>query len=156
MMGRMPVRAAGPLLFMLLASMAPVRLPAAEPPQGGVPSSKSFMFNSQEAGELAKALADFERMKSTGNAVEETAAPPPDVPNIYVSALAYYGEGQWTVWANGYRIVPGKQAPNFSVVSVNEDRAEIAVGGTKPARFMLHPYQTWRARYNDIVEGIVP
>jgi len=127
--------------------------------QEDVPLPRSLLFNETEATAVTRAILDFERMKVTGTAsVEETTigAPPPALPNVFVSALASYGEGRWTVWANGYRVTPGHQPPDFTVISVNDDKAEIAVGGSTPAHFMLHPYQTWRSRSNDIVEGIVP
>ncbi len=148
-------RTGAKLLALFLAGSLPLRL-WADPPPATPPAAKSLLFPEADAAALAKAIADYNRMKNTGVVAEESAAPPPDVPNIYVSGLAYYGDGAWTVWANGYRIVPGRQAPDFSVVSVSEDAAEITVGGSKPARFVLHPYQTWLARSNDIVEGIVP
>jgi len=127
---------------------------AAQPNQPIVGGS-SILFNDTEEIALKKAILDFERMKVTGSSVEEAVAVA-DVPNVYVSALANYGEGQWTVWANGYRVTPGHQPAGFTVLSVSDDQAEIAVGGGKPAHFMLHPYQTWRARTRDVVEGILP
>lgn len=118
-------------------------------------AANSILFSGAEEIAVKKAILDYERMKVTGSSVEEAVATP-DIPNIFVSALAYYGEGQWTVWANGYRVTPQRQPPGFTVVEVDENKAEIAVGGAKPARFFLRPYQTWRSRTNDVVEGIIP
>ena len=118
---------------------------------------KSLLFDPAEVATLTKAIADYERSKIAGAPViEDKEAPPPSVPNIYLSGMAYFGQGQWTVWANGYRIAPNRQAPNFTVVAVNDSEVEIAVGGSDPARFKLRPYQTWRSRSRDVVEGIVP
>jgi len=122
---------------------------------GEVSVGNSILFNDADEFALKRAILDYERMRVTGSSVEEAVATP-DSPNIFVSALAYYGEGQWTVWANGYRVTPGHQAPGFTVVAVSEETAEIAVGGGKPAHFALRPYQTWRSRTNDVVEGIFP
>ena len=143
----------------LMAACAAVLLGSGPAAAGeDVPLPRPLLFNEGEAGAVTRAILDFERLKVTGTAapVEEPGANAPESPNVFVSALAYYGEGQWTVWANGYRVSPGRQPPAFTVISVNDERAEIAVAGSKPAHFMLRPYQTWRSRFNDIVEGIVP
>lgn len=143
------------LALTVLAAMAPVLCGAQEP--NDFSWQNSLLFYEGDAHALSQAIRDFDRMRVTGAVVEEKQAEaPPDVPNIFVSALAYYGEGDWTVWANGYRVTPTRQPPQFSVIAVNADKAEIAVGGSKPARFFLRPSQTWRSRTNDVVEGIVP
>ena len=143
------------LTVALLLAASAARLPAAEPPLAPAPApGKSLLFAPADASAISKAIADFERTKTTGVVAEDVR--PPDVPNIYVSALAYYGEGEWTVWANGYRIVPNRQPPDFTVISVTQDSAEISVSGSHPARFVLHPYQTWLSQSDDVVEGIFP
>jgi len=115
---------------------------------------KSLLFSPAESESIARALTDFERMNVTGQSVEEAA--PLTVPNIYVSAIVDFGDGQWTVWANGYRISPNHQTPQFTVTSVQNDSAEIQISGEKPEKILLRPYQTWMARSHSIVEGIVP
>jgi len=121
----------------------------------GAPS-KSLLFSPEEAAEVSKAIADYERLETTGQKSEDIVAPPPSVPNIYVTAIADYGDGLWTVWANGYRISPNRQPPGFTVTGVSQDRAEISVPGEQPIRLSLRVAQTWRARSKDIVEGIFP
>jgi len=115
---------------------------------------KSLLFTPTEADAVAKAMAEFDRMNVTGQSVEEAAAP--QGTNIYVSAIVDYGEGRWTVWANGYRISPERQPPQFTVLAVKDDLAEIRVSGDKQDRILLRPYQTWLARSHSIVEGIFP
>ena len=120
----------------------------------GQDAPKSLLFNPSETAAVARALADFERMNVTGQTVEET--PASHVPNVYVSAIVDFGEGRWTVWANGYRISPNHQTPLFTIVSVSGDAAEIELSGEKHERIQLRPYQTWLSRSNNIVEGIFP
>ncbi len=80
----------------------------------------------------------------------------PRLPNVYVSAILDFGDGNWTVWANGLRVTPDHQSPLFRVSSVRNNAAEIVVPGEDGGRFVLQPYQTWRSRQKDVVEGIVP
>jgi hypothetical protein len=139
--------------FCLAAAMFAVA--AAASAQEDKPPFDSILFSDDEAIAVKKAILDFERMKVTGSTVEEVTAVS-EVPNIFVSAVADYGEGKWTVWANGYRVTPQRQPTGFTVVSVSGESAEILVGGSSPAHVTLRPYQTWRARTNDVVEGIIP
>lgn len=115
---------------------------------------KSLLFSPAEAAAIAKARADFERLNQVGPAVEEEAAP--QTPNIYVSAIANYGGGRWTVWANGYRIVAGRQPASFTVLAVQDDYAVIKVSDEKQEKIVLRPSQTWLSRSHQVVEGIVP
>ena len=135
-----------------------------------VPPSGSLLFSDIDADSIQRAIAAFERMSNlpvaeieqSQSQAQAEASPgvrgvrPSGVPNVYVSAVMDFGEGQWVVWANGYRISPEHQAPEFSVVSVKKNSVEVFVPGDQPARFHLHPYQTWRSRHHDIVEGILP
>jgi len=141
-------------LSLVLAAMGVfLRAGAAEV---AVPPSKSLLFSPEDAAAIAKAIADYERLETTGQKSEDTNVPPPSVPNIYVTGIADYGDGLWTVWANGYRISPNRQPPGFKVVGVTADRAEISVAGEQPVLLKLRVAQTWRARSKDIVEGIFP
>ena len=140
------------LWVVLALIVAGIPADAAPPPS----AAKPLLFSPEETASLEKAVADYERLETTGQKSEEAAAPPSATPNIFVTAIADYGEGQWTVWANGYKISPGRQPPDFSVLGVKTDQAEIMVPGEQPVRFTLHSYQTWRARSKDIVEGIFP
>ena len=125
---------------------SPETLPASRP---------SLLFTPAEVAALRQAFADAAKPRTQLQAEAPTAAGPA-LPNIYVSAVAEFGSGQWTVWANGYRIVPGRQPPDFQVLSVRDDSVEIVFPGTPPSRFVLHPHQTWLGRSDSIVEGIFP
>ncbi len=123
------------------------------------PPERSLLFGPDEVTAVRKAIAAL-----TGASAPEGGQVNSDVaeaaklvaPNIFLSAVVDLGNGQWTVWANGYRINPGHQPPGFRVISVKENTVEIIAEGEQIARFRLHPYQTWRAAQHDIVEGIVP
>ena len=119
------------------------------------PARTSLLFTPAEMAALTKALSDVGRPQLVPSA---SAAEPdkPVIPNIYLSAVAEFSPGQWVVWANGYRIVPGREAPDFKIVSVHDDQVEIAVDSDPPARFSLQPHQTWLSRSNSVVEGIFP
>jgi len=159
------------VLFALLSWQVSVR--AAEMPAGQgdtaapAPAIPSLMFSPADVAAIEKAQATALQPVGTATAepvgeqapeAESEAPPPPKptVPNVYVSAIVDLGDGQWTVWANGYRITPGRQPPGFTVLAVADDAVDIAVTGEQPARFRLHPFQTWRSRQGDIVEGIHP
>ncbi len=150
----------GMAAWLMIASPATAAEPEAHqpsPPQ----TSRSLMFSDAEVDAVAKALAALEKVRETGIAAEADQAPAEQpqksrVPNIYVSAILDLGDGNWTVWANGYRINARQQAPEFKVVAVKDNLAEIVVDGDQPARFRLHADQTWRSAHHDIVEGIFP
>ena len=113
---------------------------------------------------IEKAMADYQRQLQAPTMVQqlpdraEPAARQPVTrqPNVYVSAILDFQDGRWTVWANGYRITAQAQAPDFTVVRVKENAADIVVPGADGAKFRLYPYQTWVASHHDIVEGIFP
>ena len=119
------------------------------------PMRASLLFTPAEIAALTKALSDVGRpqLVLSGSAAESGK---PVIPNVYLSAVAEFSPGHWTVWANGYRIVPGHEAPGFKIVAVQDDRVEIAVDSDPPAHFSLQPHQTWLARSNSVVEGIFP
>ncbi len=116
---------------------------------------KSVMFTGGETVAVRQALADAQSGKLPAEEGGGLAGAASDR-NIYVSGVADMGDAGWTVWANGLRISPTHQAEAFTVEAVKDDVVDIAVGGEHPAKFRLHPYQTWRAAHHDIVEGIVP
>ena len=102
------------------------------------------------AGEIA-AKAHEEAQKAAA-----TDASKPHLPNVYVSAILDFGDGNWTVWANGLRVTPNSQSPLFHIVAVRGNSVDIMVPGDGGGRFVLQPYQTWRSRQKDVVEGIYP
>ena len=123
----------------------PQAAPAAEP----LPDA-SLLFSPAEVVAIRRAL------NHTATAADEQASVVvTTVPNIHVSAIADLGDGHWTVWANGWRITPGHQPPGFQVVSVHDDEVDLIVDDGPGVRVRLHPSQTWRAAYHDVVEGIV-
>jgi hypothetical protein len=145
-----------PAACLLLAGFGSVD--AQQPPQTAEDSSanqRSLLFGPDEVAAVRRALA-----AQNSTAVPEASTVPEEmkatVSNIFVSGLVNSGDGQWTVWANGYRISSDHQPPSFRVVSVKENDVEIVTGGEQPVRFHLRPYQTWRAAQHDIVDGIVP
>jgi hypothetical protein len=139
------------------SNAGPARAPALLENSQGFPPASSLMFSEADVGAVEKSLAAF----ASGTPEVEAGKPEPEtvkprMPNIYVSAIIDLKGGDWIVWANGYRISPRQQAPNFQVVAVRDDAAEIVVAGDQPARFRLHPAQTWRSAHHDVVEGIFP
>jgi hypothetical protein len=110
-----------------------------------------------EAARQGLANGAPEASASPPGAPGEIASPSkPHMPNVHVSAVLDLGAGRWTVWANGYRITPDRQPPQFKILSVAGNSVEIAVAGDNPARVRLHANQTWRVRQRDIVEGTLP
>ncbi len=118
------------------------------------PTRTSLLFTPAESAAIGKALSEVGRPQLA--APTSTEPNRPVIPNIYLSAIAEFGPGHWTVWANGYRIAPGHQPPGFEIVAVHDDRVDIAVASDPPARFSLQPHQTWLSRSNSVVEGIFP
>ena len=145
------------LLFLsaLAASVVHAQSPEPDAAPAQITKRSSLLFTAGEVAALQKALSDATRPASQLK-TENSAASAPSIPNVYVSAVAQFGPNQWTVWANGYRIVPGRQPQEFQVLSVRDDNVEIAVPGDRPARFVLKPHQTWLGQSDSIVEGIVP
>ncbi|WP_199175496.1 hypothetical protein [Telmatospirillum siberiense] len=126
--------------------------PPGEPGAGG----RTLLFSAEEAAAIRRALAGQSEGGASADMEKAVSAGKGGAANIFVSALVDLGNGQWTVWANGYRISPDHQPPGFRVISVKENDVEIVTLGDEPARFHLRPFQTWRAARHDIVEGIVP
>jgi hypothetical protein len=119
-------------------------------------AKRSLMFTAQEMAKIVGAINDVNKPHSAQAPIVPGQPAKPALPNIYVSAVADYGSGRWTVWANGQRIAPGRKAPGFRVVAVRDDRVEILVDGDPPERVVLRPHQTWLSASDDIVEGIIP
>ncbi len=137
----------------------------AKPPPGAPPAMNSVMFTPAELAQIAKAVEDHlhpravEIAKASAAAASlaaQTAIAKPHVPNIYVSAVLDFGGGDWTVWANGLKVTPGRQSPLFRVTSVSGNSVDIEVPSEAGLRVRLQPNQTWRSREHDVVEGIVP
>lgn len=119
-------------------------------------AKRSLMFTAQEMARIAGAISDVNKPRAAVQVLEPGKPARPVLPNIYVSAVADYGSGHWTVWANGLRIAPGHKAPGFQIVAVRDDRVEILVEGDPQERIVLRPHQTWLSESNDIVEGLIP
>ena len=124
------------------------------------PPPRTAMFTSAEVAQILSAISDASKPHSnlaTSAVSGDTIEPiKPIIPNIYLSAVADYGAGHWTVWANGQRIMPGRQTPGFQIVAVRDDRVDILVEGDTPAHITLRPHQTWLSVSKDVVEGIIP
>jgi len=125
----------------------------------------SLMFTPDEVQAINKAIADHlhppaEMVEAKAQAVAAEAAVAearkPRVPNIYVSAVVDFGGGDWTVWANGLKVTPDRQPPLFRVVAVDGNTVDIVPRSAPGTHVHLHPYQTWRSRQGDVVEGIIP
>ncbi len=130
----------------------------ASPQPNQAEPAPSLMFTPAEVAAIRRALSHIP-LNPVSSVQAGAGSGPPAVrtqSNIFVSGVGDSGDGQWTVWANGYRISPDHQAPDFTVVSVRDETVEIVVTGQQPAHFRLHPHQTWRAEHHDIIEGIFP
>jgi hypothetical protein len=142
------------------------RPPAA--PQAATPEHKLFpsiMFWPDEVAAIEKAIEEHEhppvavqQAKADARAAQAAAEEGrrPRMPNVYVSAILDFGDGNWAVWANGLRVTPTSQSPLFHVNAVRGNAVDIVVPGANGAHFQLQPNQTWRSRQRDIVEGIYP
>ncbi len=125
----------------------------------------ALFFWPDETASIAKAIEEHDHppaselaAKAQALAAEQAAMDilRPRLPNVYVSAILDFGNGDWTVWANGLRVTPNSQSPLFRIVAVRGNSVDIVVPGDDGGRFVLQPYQTWRSRQKDVVEGIVP
>ena len=139
----------------LVLSLMALAMPAAAQ-EAPAPARRSLMFTAQDMAKIVGAINDGNKPRSAILAPVPGQPAKPVLPNIYVSAVADYGSGGWTVWANGLRIAPGRKAPGFRIVAVRDDRVEIMVDGDPPERVVLRPHQTWLSASDDIVEGIIP
>jgi len=146
----------------LMAALCAAGAGEAQTGPGAAPAhsaeKRTLMYTAEELAQITAAINEANRPKTMAvvqAATTEDNAPPP-IPNIYVSAVADFGDGHWTVWANGYRIGPGRQAPGFQVVAVQDDQVDIVVQADPPAHIVLRPHQTWMAQSNGVVEGIFP
>lgn len=152
------------------SGVAPAAVPAATPAAApasppAAPSSPPFsvMFTPEEIKAIDQAFFDRDHPLSAQASAQTQAtvtaaaeALRPRIPNIYVSAVLDFGGGEWTVWANGLRVTPDQQSPLFKVVSVRGNTVDISVTSDGGTRISLQPYQTWRSRQRDVVEGIFP
>lgn len=152
-MKRLPV-----LGLLALLALPPCSARAEEAP---VVRKPSLIFTEQEVIAIEKAVNAFDKAQGVIGTPDNEASgsggteelPAVTQPNVSVSAVMDFGNGDWTVWANGYRIRPGHQAPGFTVVAVKDDLVDIVIPGDQEARVRLKSNQTWRARHRDVVEG---
>ncbi len=148
---------------------APAPATAAPVPDANAPTPPkppfSVLFAPDEFQAINQAFADHDHPSAAQLASQRQAAAivaatveaqQPRIPNIYVSAVLDFGGGDWTVWANGLRITPDQQSPLFKVVAVRGNTVDISVTSDGGTRIALQPYQTWRSRQRDVVEGIAP
>lgn len=153
------MRSPSPFLMALALACLPGFVAAEEAPAGRKPS---LIFSDIEMSAVEKALSAYDKISgNSGPSESETPGgpdemPPTSQPNVTVSAVMDFGDGNWTVWANGYRIRPGHQAPGFTVVGVKNDVVDIVVPGEQETRLRLKANQTWRARHRDVIEGLAP
>lgn len=139
--------------------------PAADAAKSPKPPYPLLFLWPEESAAIDQAISERDHPPATevrakAQAQEEAAAAAynsgPHLPNVYVSAILDFGDGDWTVWANGLRVTPAQQSPLFHIVAVRGNAVDIVVPGAEGGRFVLQPFQTWRSRQKDVVEGIFP
>lgn len=157
-------QAAPPPAGQPVSSSASTSVPSAPTTNASTPPKPPFsiLFTPDEMSAIEQAFVDRDHPSSAQVAAQAQAAAineealRPRIPNIYVSAVLDFGGGEWTVWANGLRVTPDQQSPLFKVVSVRGNTVDISVTSDGGTRISLQPYQTWRSRQRDVVEGIFP
>ncbi len=72
---------------------------------------------------------------------------------ISLSGVLYRKPGDWIVWLNGHKLVPGKKLPEIVDIKVERDRVHLKwfdIGMAKIIAITLRPHQTY-----DIVSGVM-
>jgi hypothetical protein len=119
------------------------------------PLPPSLFFTPDEAARLEAILWG----KKDKVASHEVAPVAPEArPNVYLSALVYQGENDWSAWINGVKFRPGGAAKGIRVVKATERWVEMDVDTADgpTVRVRLKPNQTYLSAKDKIVDGVFP
>lgn len=100
-------------------------------------------------GELGTGVQEGEE----GAEVKPYYPPIPTKRIISVSGLLYRSPGDWIVWLNGHKLVPGSRLPELVDIRVERDRVHLKwfdIGMAKILSITLRPRQTY-----DITSGVM-
>lgn len=148
---------------------------AGTPVSGEVLAARSLLFNAKELDLIVTTLVRASRRPGAAVApivgadgttlvpgtsafgAPEVAAPQlPPIPTkrtITLSGVLFKGPGDWVVWLNGHKLVPGRTLPEIVGMDVERDRVHLRwfdIGLGKVIRLTLRPHQTY-----DVTSGLL-
>lgn len=153
--------------MMTLSFTTPVEAQTPKIDPGASPRSSLF-FSDVEIEMIEKAILDETKtvtMTMTAAPVAVIAPPVKTValvygpPEVYLSAIVYFGPKSWNFWLNDNRITPESPMALVDVISVSHNAIEIAlqvVSDRPPILVRLKPNQTYVARSREVIEGKAP
>lgn len=121
------------------------------------PFPKSLLFSEQERQRIAALLAAKSTQLSSGGPAADVTAPDPK-PNVYLSALVFTSDNDWSAWINGLRFRPGGAEKGIRAVKATSRWVELDVDTIEglTVRVRLSPNQTYLSSQDKVVDGIVP
>lgn len=128
----------------------PTRIPIAFP--------KSLMFTKSDFEKISIAIDEGPFSRDPAKANYEREQSIFGNGNIYVSAIVYEGNNNWSAWINNLKIMPGFDDPVIKVISITQDNIELFIkGGTvaNDRRVRLKSNQTYVPTKGKIYEGIL-
>jgi len=122
-------------------ALALLLMPAAA--QAGEIPAASLFFTAPE-------IRKIETLNATG-AQKETAPAA-----LHLGAVLYYGPGDWVLWLDNQRWVPGTYRADLRIVDVKPGEVHfrwLASANAEPRTVTLRAYQTYNVATGRIVEG---
>ncbi|MBF0267605.1 MAG: hypothetical protein HQL44_03325 [Alphaproteobacteria bacterium] len=122
---------------------------------------KTLLYTSEESDKIEAFLAELPKAFTDGDGKPKVLqdAPQEDAkPNIYLSALVYHGEKDWSAWVNGMRFRPGSVEGGIRPVRATSRWVELDVDtdAGPSIRVRLSPNQTYLIKDDKVVDGIFP
>jgi hypothetical protein len=151
------IRRAWPFLLLLLSSPGWGQEENADAASKAGEMPPSLFFTPTEAERLEALYYNKPKVSST--AVPEIAPVEAEPrPNVYLSALVYHGEKDWSAWINGVRFRPGTADKGIRPIKATARWVEMDVDteAGPTIRVRLAPNQTYVTKTDKVVDGIVP
>jgi hypothetical protein len=128
----------------------PTRIPVAFP--------KSLMFSKSDFDKISIAIDEGPFSRDPAKARQERERSIFGNGNLYVSAIVYEGNNNWSAWINNLKVMPNFDDPVVKVISITQDNIELFIkGGTvaNDRRVRLKSNQTYVPTKGKIYEGII-
>ncbi|CAA6605613.1 exported hypothetical protein [Rhodospirillaceae bacterium LM-1] len=122
---------------------------------------KTLLYTSEESDKIESFLTELPKAFTDADGKPKVLqdAPQDDAkPNIYLSALVYQGEKDWSAWINGMRFRPDTVEEGIRPVRATSRWIELDVDSKAgpSIRVRLSPNQTYLTEDDKVVDGIFP
>ncbi len=157
------------LMAALITQALPARAQDAAEPVGNRVMDRSFFFKSEDLDAIAKAEAGTLPVAAIpGGEAVLAALPPgytldaqglpvaPPIRKLRLAGVLYRGPGDWIVWLNGKKIVPGNMPEELKDIDVQADRVTLKwldAASNRILTIRLRPHQTYDIDLEMVIPG---